>query len=360
LVKRRCPTLKRSSNKALTLGRQRNVCVDNENTDYNMKARVIKENIYLKADFISYLQGKNLAPSSIEHYVRELGLFLAWVGKQEVQITKPDVLKYLEYLKDKRSLQNISRARVLSTLNHYFTFLITVQNIDQNPCAFIKIRGTKKQNLYRIYTPEELQTIYDNYYHSFVREYDHSYIPENQRHQAALSKQRNAVILSLLVNQGATTKQIDTLLLGDLDLMSATVMLRGSRTGKDRTLPLNATQIGVLMHYLQNIRPQLLTFHSNVSNEQLFLPLPVSGRSSTNSDSIMSVFKQLVKQLKTLDQHFVNFNQIRASVITHWIATHGLRKAQQMAGHRQISTTENYLVNDLQNLTNEINKLHPF
>jgi len=324
-----------------------------------MKARVIKKNIYLKADFISYLQSKNLAPSSIEHYLRELGLFLSWVGKEEVQITKPDVFKYLEYLKNKRSLQNISRARVLSTLNHYFTFLITAQDIEANPCAFIKIRGTKKQNLYRIYTLEELQTLYDSYYHSFVREYNDNHIPENQRRQAALSKQRNAAILSLLMNQGATTKQIDTLLLDDLDLMSATIMLRGSRTGKDRTLALAATQIGVLMHYLQNIRPQLADFHSQES-QWLFLPLPISGRSSTDSESIMSVFKPLVKQLKTIDQHFVNFNQIRASIITHWITTHGLRKAQQMAGHRQISTTENYLVNDLQNLTNEINKLHPF
>jgi len=323
-----------------------------------MKTRTIKKNIYLKTEFISYLQTKNLAPSSIEHYVREVGLFLAWIDREEIQITKPDVLKYLEYLKDKRRLQNISRGRVLNVLNHYFTFLVGCQQIARNPCAFLKIRGTKPQNLYRLYTNQELTELYDTYFHAFVREYDDSHIPKNQRYLSALSKQRNAVMLSLLINQGTTTKEIDTILLDDIDLMGATIRLHGARKGKDRVLPLAATQIGVLMHYLQNIRPQLLNFQLQES-QWLFLTLPSSLNGKSDNDSIMNSFKPLTTQLKSIDQHFLNFKQVRASVITHWITAHGLRKAQYMAGHRQISTTEKYLSNDLTGLTNDINKLHP-
>jgi site-specific recombinase XerD len=283
---------------------------------------------------------------------------LAWIDQEEIQITKPDVLKYLEYLNNKRHLQNISRARVLNCLNHYFTFLITKQAVDTNPCAFLKIRGTKKQNLYRIYSLEQLSELYDSYYHTFVREYNDNHIPKNQRKLSALSKQRNAVMLSLLINQGTTTKEIDTILLDDIDLMGATIRLHGARKGKDRVLPLAATQIGVLMHYLQNIRPQLLNFQLQES-QWLFLTLPSSLNGKSDNDSIMNSFKPLTTQLKSIDQHFLNFKQVRASVITHWITAHGLRKAQYMAGHRQISTTEKYLSNDLTGLTNDINKLHP-
>jgi site-specific recombinase XerD len=321
--------------------------------------RTIKQNFYLESDFISYLQSKNLAPSSITHYVREVGLFFGWIKKEEIQITKPDVLKYLEYLKNKRNLENISRARVLNVLNYYFTLLLKNDLIASNPCALLKIRGTKKKNLYRIYTPDELQTLSDSFYQLYVQGYDDSHIPQNQRKQSALSKQRNAVILNILINQGTTTKEIDTLQLSDLDLMTATLKVSGSRKSNARTLPLAATQIGVLMHYLQNIRPQLLQ-HATQDSQRLFLTLPETSKTKSDSTSLMSVFKPLTKQLKTIDKNFSNFQQVRASVITNWLKVHGLRKTQVLAGHRYISSTEQYKTNDLEQLTDDINKLHPF
>ncbi|NVK66967.1 MAG: tyrosine-type recombinase/integrase [Flavobacteriales bacterium] len=319
-----------------------------------------KENIYLKNDFISYLQSKNLSSSSITHYVRELALFLAWIDKEEIQITKPEVLKYLEYLKNKRNFENISRARVLNSLNHYFTFLLKNEVIASNPCAFIKIRGTKKKSLYRTFTPEELTELYDRFYLLNVRDYDNSHIPKNQRKKSNLSKQRNAVILNVLINQGTTTKEIDTLELDDLDLMNATLKIKGGRKSNARTIPLQATQIGVLMHYLQNIRPQLLEYHQDKDRQRLFLSLPQYSEAKTDSESIMSVFKPLTKQLKQADNNFLNFKQLRASVITNWLKVHGLRKTQNLAGHRYISSTEKYKSNDLEELINDIEKLHPF
>lgn len=321
--------------------------------------RQLKENIYLKQEFIGYLQSKNLASSSVAHYVRELALFLAWIDREEIQINKPDVLKYLEYLKNKRNLQNISRSRILNALNHYFTFLLVQDQIHENPCSFLKIRGTKQKSLYRTFTLEELTQLYDTFYLLFVRNYDDNHIPKNQRRQSNLSKQRNHVILSILIHQGTTTKEIDTIELNDLDLMNATIKIRGGRKSNERTLPLNATQIGVLMNYLQNIRPQFLESCKSES-EKLFLTLPESSKEQTNSETMMSAFKPLVKQLKSIEPGFLHLKQIRTSVITNWLKVHGLRKTQVLAGHRYISSTEKYLVNDLGELTNDIDKLHPF
>ena len=323
-------------------------------------SRKLKEKFYLKDEFNNYLQGKNLAPSSITHYVRELALFLAWIEKEEIQISKPDILKYLEHLKNKRNLENISRSRILNSLNHYFTFLLKAEQIKTNPCAFLKIRGTKQKTLLRTYTTEELQTLYDSFYLLFVRDYDDSHIPKNQRKQSNLSKQRNAVILNILINQATTTAEINTLKLCDLDLMNATLKIHGGRKSNERILSLEATQIGVLMHYLQNIRPELLEYHKNKGVEQLFLTLPEYSKRKTESENLMHVFKPLVKQLKGIDKNFLNFQQLRTSVITNWLKVHGLRKTQIMAGHRYISSTEKYKANDLESLINDIDKLHPF
>lgn len=38
---------------------------------------------------------------------------------------------------------------------------------------------------------------------------------------------------------------------------------------------------------------------------------------------------------------------------------HNFREVQYRAGHRYVSSTENYLVNDLEDLQEDINKYHP-
>ena len=74
----------------------------------------------------------------------------------------------------------------------------------------------------------------------------------------------------------------------------------------------------------------------------------------------MHIFKSFTKQVKALDANFLNFKQVRASVITTWLKTQGLRKAQYMAGHRYISTTERYLPNEIAGLIDDISKFNPF
>jgi len=132
-----------------------------------------------------------------------------------------------------------------------------------------------------------------------------------------------------------------------------------SQKTNEKQLILRAEQIGVLMHYTQNIRPQILEFY-NTENNNLFLSLPEVSKKKTEQIKLMQTFKPFTKQVKSISLNFTSFKQIRASVITNWIKTTGLRKAQYYAGHRYISTTEKYLPNDLEQLTDEIEKFNPF
>ena len=309
--------------------------------------------------FIKYLENKGLAKTTQEEYVSNTKLFFAWAKREDIQVTKPDVLRYLEHLKNK-GLQNVTRHNHLIALNHYFTFLYQNNEIPLNPCLLLKIRGTYKKKLQKIYTPEELDGIFDAYYQLFVRGYDDSHHRhEGQKQYAALGRERNALIVSILFNQGITTKEIEKIEVNDLDLIRATLKIRGGKRLKDRILPLKASQIGLLMHYLQNTRPKLTEYHT-IESEKLFLSLPAISKKKTGGDTLVGVYATLTPQIKTIDKQFFNFQQVRASVITFWIKTQGLRKAQHMAGHSAINTTEKYVSNDLEDLTNDINKLHPF
>ena len=50
---------------------------------------------------------------------------------------------------------------------------------------------------------------------------------------------------------------------------------------------------------------------------------------------------------------------LRASVIVKWLKIYYLRKVQYLAGHRCISATESYKQNEMEGLTEEVNKFHP-
>jgi site-specific recombinase XerD len=310
--------------------------------------------------FTGYLEGKNFAAKTITNHIKYVGQFFARIRKEDIQVTKPDILKFLEYLKNKREIGNAYRRHYLDALNHYFTFLYHAGQTAKNPCMLLKIRGTKRKTLYKTYTGEELDMLFDNYYQCFVRGYDNSHIPKNMRQKTALSNQRNALLLSILIYQGATTREIERICTGDIDLIKATIKIQAGRHSNERVLPLKATQIGLLMHYLQTVRPQLLEYQvSQCNNEKLFLSLLNGSRKKTGG-SLDNIFVNLSKQLKSIDSRFQNFKQVRASVISLWIKTLGLRKAQYMAGHRYISSTESYQSNNLDGLIDDINKLHPF
>ena len=307
--------------------------------------------------FIGYLQSKDLSKSTQEHYNFYVERFITWLGKDILTTTKKEIINYLAYLKQLGNQQHVTRRNNLIALNHYFTYLFHTDQITDIPTAFIKIRGTQKRQLHYIFSRTELEQLNDSYYHHFLRDYDDSHIPKNQRLQSYLSRERNAILLGLLTYQGVPTNELQGITLGDIDIQRAKLTL--SKKGKRRTLDLEASQIGNLMHYLHTIRPQYLQFRTEATN-QLLLTLPVSGRTTTNGNNLMGTIKPLRKQLQQLTPKLINCMQIRASVITHWIKTEGLRKAQYNAGHRHITSTEHYLPNDLESLTDELKQFHPF
>ena len=312
-----------------------------------------------KTGFIKHLESKDFAVKTIKTYVKYVEEFLKRTKKEDIQVVKPDILKFLEYLKNSRKVQNAYRSFYLAALNHYFTFLYKEEKIIKNPCLFLKLQGLYKRKLHKIYTPEELDQIFDTYYQLFVRNYDYenSNMPKNCQRQSVLSKERNALILSILINQGVRTGEIERIKLTDIDLIKARVKIQCCKRSNDRFLPLKATQIGLIMHYLQNIRPQL----SEKESDKLFLPTSYGkqGKKKQEND-INYAFFALTTILKSIDKQYVNVLQIRASVISYWIKTQGLRKAQYLAGHRYVSSTERYVANNLDSLIDNINKLHPF
>jgi site-specific recombinase XerD len=305
-------------------------------------------------EFITYMESKNHAPRTQTGYIKLVEKFLEWYKQDPLNCTKKDVLDYLAYLKKHTRQQNSSRRSSITALNHYFTALVQAGMINSNPVALIRMRGANKKKLYKIYTPEELTQLADNFYHVFISGFDDSYMKyPTKKERSFLSRNRNYAMFTFIVYQGLTTTELTQININDIDMQKARLTLNNGLT--IRNLPINASQMGALIYYINNIRPLFLQ-HCRIETDRLFFSMSAEQCDKTFCKPI----KQITKQVKSIDSNFTGFAQIRASVITHWIQTEGLRKAQYLAGHTQINSTEMYLPNDINSLINEIQKFNPF
>lgn len=305
-------------------------------------------------NFINYLQQKDLSITTQNRYCKDVTYFLQW-NNNKSEVTKKTILDYLTYLQDVRHNTNHSRNCALNSLKHYFYYLVQSNQIITNPTNLIKLRGTKKKQLYKIFTPEELQNIYDNYHHHFIRNHTCKNTFVNTELRSLLCKQRNYIMLGLLVYQGITTNELYSLQIQHLNLEKGTILIPKTKRSNERTILLQVLQIGSLINYIQNIRIQF-----KPTNDTLFVTLEENTTSQNKAIICKNAVQKLAIQVKQIEPTFFNFNQVRASVITYWLQQNGLRKTQYLAGHRYISSTEYYQANELQTLTNDIENFNPF
>ncbi len=159
---------------------------------------------------------------------------------------------------------------------------------------------------------------------------------------------RNKIILGLIIYQGLTTEELHQLESEHLKLKHGKIKVPGSRKRNSRTLDLKPFQILELNEYVNEIRPTI--------NHQNYNQLFVSMEGNTN---LKNSLHHLFRAIKRTHPNIGNGKQIRGSVITNWLKSYNLRQVQYMAGHKYVSSTERYQVNNLEELKKNVEKYHP-
>jgi len=306
--------------------------------------------------FKQYLQAQGKSKSTIEAYLRYVLEFISFLDGDNTEaenVTTKEVMRFLNVLQNK-GIENKTRAMRLGAINHFYDYQLELEHIAEHPSKHIKIRGANGTKLTPILTKIALENIYTRYV-----------IPTDTDPRAnrnwfttyKLSKHRNKVILSLLINQGLTTAEINKIEVSDLKLREGEIYIHGSRKSNERTLKLKSNQIMDLMEYLYKTRVDLIKYQENEKIALLFLPTPVVSKKSAGNS--LNIWKRLAEEIKEEHPKFIRLRQIRTSVITHWLKQYNLREVQYMAGHRYVSTTERYFLNQTDDLLKDIDQFHP-
>ena len=288
-------------------------------------------------EFIGYLLQKGYSIKSGERYQKDINHFIKWLDKEnipELSVNYNDITHYIQSKKGK--VKQITIQTVLASLKQYYNYLQELGFVAKNPTVNVQIKGIKRKVLHNILSRTELEKIYFDYKNS----------PSE-----SLSKKRNEIIVSILIYQGVNTNDLQNLTTKDVKLREGKIFVKGGRRSNERTLKLEAHQILDFMEYTLQVRQTILA-ETNKETDLFFV-------TRGSSLKLQNVMQKLMKELHKQNSQVESVKQIRASVITGWLKVYNLREVQYFAGHRYVSSTESYLINDLEDLQEDINKYHP-
>lgn len=289
--------------------------------------------------FIEYLLGKGFSFRTCKRYDNNALDFENWVGEQREKVGEQPrnlenvdyelIMHYVRILKEKGNKILTIRQR-LTAIKHYYAY----REIKHCPAHFVKLQKETRKSPHGLLSSDELEKIYELY-------------PSH-----GLIKKRDKVLLGLVVFQGATITELRAIEIGDVDLMKGAIYIPSTKSTNSRTLELRPFQLFLLQEYLLKVRLMILK-QANKESEKLLVS------TGQNSNQLQSITSKMLKTLRPLYPKVKSFKQIRQSRIVLWVQQHGIRKAQYMAGHRYVSSTERYNESRKESLKNALKIMHP-
>jgi integrase/recombinase XerD len=281
--------------------------------------------------FTEYLQQKKLSSVTVNRYGIYIKRFLTWLADEEINnetFTYNDFLEFMRYCQangiTKRTVHNI-----LCIVRHYCNYLIQEGKRNDNPAAGIFIKGLVRKLPTNLLSIEEMEELFKQY--------------SVQLNVDASKK----IMFGLMVYQGITVGEIMRLQSHHLKMKDGKIFIKAIKRTNERLLDMKAIQIAELQSYLQK---------NKFKEGSLFIE-PI--KKEVSERNINNRIKYMFDQLKKLNSKVINAKQIRSSVITQWLRQNNLRQVQYMAGHKHVSSTQRYLVNNLDDLQNELKEHHP-
>lgn len=254
-----------------------------------------------------------------------------------VQARYKDVLSYLEKQRSK-GRQASTLLSYMAAIKVYYDWLKETGRREDHPCKHMRLKDRidNRVNVQDLFSSTELQLLIEQ--------------PPREISRLPKTELRDKVILSLLIYQGLTTKNIINLEEKDLNLEQATICIKGETTLNARTLELHPKQIMLINKYLNEERP---TLNRNDSSK-LILTRRYQAERGCGVHNIVKVYKHLFPD-KTLSPL-----AIRKSVIANLLkAAKDIRAVQVFAGHKSPMTTERYQQTGIEELTAAVLKFHP-
>jgi integrase/recombinase XerD len=292
-----------------------------------------------ETEFKAYLESKCKLDYDVQEHIKNVNYFNDWLKanlmSDIIRVTTIILYQYVKYLQETSIKVGTINIR-LNSLRKYYACMIKLGYITRNPALSINIGGTVKKVVEHPLSDIELNNLAQNF-NVFM---DAKPKPINIKSNIdKLTKQRYKLIVSLMVYQGLDTGELDRLYVSNIDIKNYTIYVASRNRRNNRTLKLEVSQVLEFYNYLQSLP---------ADQEKLF------------SISAQSTMNYLLGYLKGVEPKLKNAEHIRQSRIMVWVSTLKLLDAKERIGHKFVSSTERYQLQDTTEIVDEINRLHLF
>ena len=259
-------------------------------------------NYYLKVE-------RGLSPNTVKAYTADIEGFYEFLRHRGVTLrdaSSSDISDYIISVSD--YLSKRSQARLLSSLNSFFDYLVSEGERKDNPSSAVDSPKLGKY-LPVVLSVEEVRAILN-----------------------AAPNERDRAILEVLYGCGLRVSEVCTLKISEVYLKDMFVKVMG-KGSKERLVPMAPSTASAIMNYL-SVRPE-----SDAGCEDVLF-LKRFGRALSR----VAVFKMVksVALVAGVDKN-LSPHTFRHSFATHLIENGAdLRVVQEMLGHESILTTEIY------------------
>jgi len=285
--------------------------------------------------FTYYLKlERGVAENTLINYLYDIEKLQQFLGSDldMLHVEEGDIRNFIYFIAD--FLAPSTQARILSSLNHFYNFLILQNAIHNNPVTFIELpRQTRKLPV--VLSVDEidlLQSLID-----FTKD----------------EGVRNDAIIETMYSCGLRVSEVIGLKLSDLYFDEGFIKVLG-KGSKQRFVPIASSAVKKIKSYIAENRSCLKI--KSEAEDILFLNR--RGAQLTRA-MIFTILKDLTK-IAGLTKN-VSPHTLRHSFATHLLENGAdLRSIQLMLGHESITTTEVYLHLDKQKLKQEVEKFHPW
>jgi integrase/recombinase XerC len=269
--------------------------------------------------FIRYVQlEKNFSLHTVREYQADLMDFYSFLETEDVQnITEVDYIHarlYVTKLYDEQKART-SISRKISSIRSFFRFLNREQNIDDAPFRSL-YHPKKEERLPSFFYEEELHQLFE----------------KNKGNEPM--QVRNIALLELLYATGIRVSECVAVEIGDIDFHYGIIRVMG-KGRKERIIPFGQYAHEALIHYIEQVRPQLM---KNKNHQKVFVNMRGGELTARGVRYILS------EMIENASMH----TKIYPHMLRHTFATHllnngaDMRTVQELLGHANLSSTQIY------------------
>ena len=286
--------------------------------------------------FLSHLRvERGLSAHTVDGYGRDVRRFLDYLASrglsEPAQAGRSAVMAHFLEL-SRKGLGARSRARALSAVKGFYSFLATEGLVDENPAADLEAPQSAKY-LPRFLTEGEVESLLA--------------APDVATPQGL----RDRAMLELLYAAGLRVSELIGVETGRINLEAGYVRTLG-KGSKERLVPIGDAAKAWVARYMSDARPRLL---GDRTSPHLFVSRRGKKLSRQYFWRIIGQYAGAAGIGRSISPH-----TLRHSFATH-LVSHGadLRSVQMMLGHSDISTTEIYTHVARERLKQIHRELHP-